>query len=651
MGVAEGREAVKTKAMRSGSPPLYLPVTEKDARRLLDAGVAPAGSIECAALFVAIMQCNLQMAEHGAPAPMTTPVLMRYFRESLPLFVADPAEGARTLSMLAAQRPRTIRQMCQILHGLNISFAPAGAGGLAAADAPFDIAAYQSQCLTQMEPCSIALAPPYDEDSMDSDGADGATAPPARLEFSGYRGQRTAAAVIAADRDERIYVQAYAGTGKTHLLREIMARASDLTYVAPTLAHSIDIQQYAKMGRVLSPTAFVNRVSSRFPWHEHGFSRPVTTRVSSEVSLQQQIEALSIEDAEGIQAAQVLRLAWRALSAWCKSDSPAMTEQDVERAIARDIAHLNRTSTAKHVHRAAKRLWGAMFASPRRSPLGGRLLLSQNHLAKWLVLHDARLPAEFDPIITDEAHDIPGGVLSLMSRHHRGVILMGDSHQSLRMERGPQAGFKTVSICESVRTGVGPERLINSLIEVSGGNLGESFEANRHHLTRIEGFDARYRPLDVDLWVYGDVQAMLNGILAARAAGDSPRVLPASAHAADRELERLEYLLQINGGAPGKDWISKAGSAGFVRLRDYLLKQGASGIHELRRACKNAEAHAGPAVCLVEHAKNIQVQTVVMDASCSTTQGRPRDRYAARATYQCVTRAHGRIWVPGSILP
>jgi hypothetical protein len=339
------------------------------------------------------------------------------------------------------------------------------------------------------------------------------------------------------------------------------------------------------------------------------------------------------------------------LTAWCKSDSPALTEKDVERAIARDIAHLDRTSAAKHVRRAAQRLWGAMFATPRQSPLGGRLLLSQNHLAKWLALHHARLPAWFDPIITDEAHDLPGGVLALMSLHHRGVILMGDSHQALRAERKPQAGFKTVSICESVRTGVGPERLINSLIEVSGSGLGDSFEASRHHLTRIEGFDARYRPLNVDLWIYGNVQAMLNGILAARAAGDNPRVLQASAHAADRELERLEYRLQIDGGAPGKSWIFKAGSAGFVRLRDYLLKQGASGIHELRRACKNAEAHAGPAVCLVEHAKNIQVQTVVMDASCAPAQGEPRDRYAARAAYQCITRAHGRIWVPGSILP
>lgn len=636
--------------MQTNTPPLYLPVSEQAARRLLDANTPPDGAIERAALFVAITQCNRQMAEGGAPNPMSHAAAMRLFSDALPVFAGDADNGAATLVAMVNERPRTVRQMRAILQGVNITFAPNNTPIEAESpDSAFDIIAFQDSCLWHMESCSVAFDRLPDADADEDSGERDARPRAPRMEFSGYRGQRVAAAVIAADRGERVYVQAYAGTGKTHLLRQVMSHASDMTYVAPTAAHGEDIQRFASAGRVISPTAFVNRVSRSFPWQDLGHKAAVMARFESSVSPEQQAKALGIEAAAGISGVEVILLAWRTLSAWAASDSTELTPAFVERAITRDISHSDRKAVARHVCRAAQRLWSAMFAAPSESALAGRLLISHSHLAKWLALHHARIPADLGPLITDEAHDLPGGVLALMERHDQGVVLMGDGHQSLRMNRSPRPGFKLVTIREAVRTGVGPERVINSLIAASGSGLDDEFICNRQHLTGIDVFDARYRPLGVQLWVYGDVQALLEGVLAARDAGESVRVLPASACRAVRVLEGLIRLHQP-GGQGSRGWAATAGRNGHKRLRDFIYKNQAAGVRELIQVCSNPNQLARTAVCLVEHAKNIEVQTVAMDVSCAGAGSATRSAPTARAAYQCITRAHGRIWVPGAML-
>ena len=623
---------------RTPVAPLYLPLTAHSATAFFDAGQLPLEAIEQAALFAAMTQLR---------APQAEAALQALVRQAHGLFTSQPDQGARALqaarAQLAGQDATAIRRA---LAQMAITLAPDELMQRQAwrgEDGQYDFG-FQLQCRQMLQPFEITLA------AAPADPADDPLQArrqrPRQLPGSGTRDQQVVASVIAAADGEHVAVQAYAGTGKTHLVHRLTsALGPHFTYIAPSEGHLFGFRQAATANgstvRALHLWALAHELS-----RQHARTLALghaPQRVQSTYSLAEQARHLGQAGIGHLSPAQVVALAQRILKGWCHTDSPLPGLRDVLRAAP------GAGPDAPALLAASLQLWEQMF---RRHRVAGHLYtVDIVHIAKWLMVTGAQIPASYGTLLIDEAHDLQPAWRHLFARYAGGCVQLGDPNQQLRGQSRQPGRAKQVWMGQSVRIGNGVEGLVSTALALGGNDpQAAEFAASRAHITARRPYAGFEQAPASGLHVYGDPHALLDWVVGNGAGTVRAALLPASA----RQLRLLAIEL-IDAARQQRQGRSRQWQARSQRLLDNGQQPLVAAIDAgLELAAVDAllgrladTAQADLLLGLVEHAKNLEADVVTLAPCCFAQAPVERQLHPARAVYQAMTRARHELWLPG----
>jgi hypothetical protein len=625
--------------------PLFLPVDINKAHAFWSEAQLPGLPVERAALLGALVQLG---------KPMAHVALERLVAEAAQQFIDNPAAGeAYLLQQRKAASTLQSREVLADLAKSGVTYAPAevlASGASTNEDSGYSFG-FQDACQSRMQewevPFHTLSSPPIEDEGEDSPAADRTT-----VRFTGLRDQGVVAQVIAAGRDEHIVVNAYAGTGKTHLLHTLADKlGAGVTYLAPSKAHLFGFKAHsagsgAKV-RQITLWELAHAVSST---HSRALKKGYELRCgASLLTPDQQASIAGIEAIGDAGRLLVLQRAKSIVNAWCHSDSAAIAERHVRRHV-----HVALPEVPRYID-AAKRLWKATIGT---APKGGHAFdITLAHLAKWLAQSNARIPRSYGLLLVDEAHDLRGAWRHLLSRYDGGCVLLGDPNQRLKGNPYQETSAKAVAMYQSVRMGLGAEALVQRTLDMDPtGLITASFSASRDHVTRQRQYDRRDEIPLGGLRVYGSEWALLEDALQLQEAGAAFRLLPATMDQLERLLREAISLRQGHGAFRGvrygaqSSWEALATELDRQGLQSMLARfeRGLS-MRELL-LIKDAQAEEGAraiTLALIEHAKNLESDLVALMDCCFDVQLGHRNYMPSRAAYLAFTRARHEVWLPG----
>lgn len=631
------------------SRPLFLPIDARKASAFFRDGQLPLSSIERAALMGAMTQLG---------NPMSHVALERLIAAAEQQFTQDPAAGEQYLTRLregsATLQPR------EVFAGLaksGVTYAPAemmAGGAWRSAAGGYDFG-FQDVCRAQMEDWEVLFEAPGTGQASEDEFEDEPRQPRTPVRFRGLRDQGVAARVIAAGGDEHVVVNAYAGTGKTHLIHTLASSLGrGVTYIAPYAAHLYGFMTHsAGDGSQVRRTTLWELAHTMSRAHARELKMGHAPRSgSSLLTPEQQASLAGIESIDNAGAALTMQRARAIVSSWCHTTAPTITEKHV----LRYVPHCSPGDLPRYIA-ASERLWKAMINT---APKGGHAFdINIYHLAKWLVISGARIPTSAGLLLVDEAHDLRAAWRHLFHTYEGGCVLLGDPNQHLKGNPHQVTGVKLVSMSHSVRMGLGVESLVQSTLEMDPtGLIPDSFTGSREHITRQRRYCSRNEAPTSGLHVYGSEWSLLEDALQLQLAGASFRLLPASLS----QLERLtkEAVAMRRGDSyrgvrhnAEKTWSALMASLERQGLKSLIARfeRGLS-THDLS-LLRDAQAEDGAQTVtlgLIEHAKNLEANRVVLRDCCFDVQLGQRSYMPSRAAYLAITRARHEVWMPGDAL-
>ena len=618
--------------------PFYLPVTAADAAAFFDDGRQPALAVEQAALFAAISQLDKPLPASGLQALLI---------EAEALFAAQPQAGTAALEQarqaLATRSAAAIRRQ---LASQAITYAPdelmyrqAWAGD----DGRYQ-PHFQQLCQGQLQPYAIRLGADADRTGHCPELAQRLPRP--RIDTQGTRDQQVVASVIGAVDGEHVQVHAYAGTGKTHLIHTLTAVLSQsFTYIAPSQGHLFGFEQAARTSgnpvRAMHLWALAHelaRLNARRLRLQH-----VPRWVQATYPAHEQAQILGISAIGPYTPGQVVALCQRIIKRWCHSTSPLLGLREVQ-------PHaLGSGPVAASLLASCEHIWEQMFVRQQRH--GHLLSVDIVHLAKWLVLTGAQIPAAYGTLIIDEAHDLQPAWQYLFSRYPGGCVQLGDPNQCLRGRPRPISGTQQLWMGQSVRIGNGIEQLVNTTLALAGNDpLAVEFAAARGHITARRPYDSADSTPDGGLRVFGDPSALLDCLLQLPANAGTVAVLPATARQLRQHGLALIDQLRQQQARISQHWQASAAAlatAGQLALLGTLEKGWSTAALDALLAAHADTSNARLLLGLVEHAKNLEADVVTLSPCCFDSSVAQRQLHPARAVYQAMSRAKHALWLPG----
>ena len=634
--------------------PVFLPITRSAVARFLEQAQLPPLPVERAALFTLQSLLGGQLLVAGVE---------RMLMQSTPLFLQQPEAGAQALQGLAKQlQGRDIDAVGDELAALGIVFASAAAMQSREWEDPEHAEHYgpefQQACrqLLQDYPLPMPAAAGADEDSGDVLAP--LPPPPEPLPpFRGTRDQAVAAQLIARADDERIAIDAYAGTGKTYLILALHERLdAHFTYVAPSQAQLYAFQQHGHGGagsmQAITSWHLLHQIAAEHARSHHLGFEPRARKATLDPA--EQARHLGLPALDGRSPLQVLNILKRAINAWCYSDDPWPQARHFRRL----LPHTQ--SERSEWMAACWQLWQAMFQPPGKQ--GALLDVSLVHLLKWLVLQRAAIPSRFGTLVLDEAHDLSSGWHALLDRHPGGCVLLGDPHQRVRGAARSALHAKHFAMHQSLRMGLQGERVVEQTLDLAPQRLIDApFAGSSEHLTRLRHPGPGNELPDHGLRIHGSPWSLLEAALRLKDQGALFRLLPASAEALVRISTAAINLYRHGDSYRG---IGVEGHQQWDSLAAELQQQGRSAVIRLFErgfdhaalgqllAAQAADGQQQITLGLLEHARNLEADVVVLGECCfQLSRGlRQGDYNPINAAYLGMTRARHELWLPGDAL-
>ncbi|MFB8920452.1 hypothetical protein, partial [Xanthomonas arboricola] len=471
----------------SVKPNYFLPASRATLSSFLDAQEVPSSPLGMAALLVAIT---------GA-TPSTPPSkLTRMIDEACRLFGTDPERGRLYLLRLAFEVPRNIddweRQLS--LQGIALADENTADGFCAMSPDAFPVDQFQAACRTTLGPHTVRFygegALVEQEDSEEDDIDDGETG----KRISAYVERTTDYTVdqvrairsLIANADEHIDLHAYAGTGKTHIVSELLAHdARHFTFVTPSAAQAQALRSRLGAGklRVLTMIRFANLVAAR-AFEQRALStdfKPVWQK--STASLADIASVIGVQRIGGYSPTAVLRIAFEGINRWCRSSSIDLQPYHFSRIV------MGAMIDATAYIAAAEHVWRCMFSAKVQKQI--KIVINVDHIGKWLAQHRVKLPIHWGTIVVDEGHDMSAAWKSLLSDYAGGVISLGDPNQRLIGTAPRFLQGKSLEMTQSVRQGQAVELLVNGAISLdSTGVYSSLFAGAADHATVTSFYEA-----------------------------------------------------------------------------------------------------------------------------------------------------------------
>ncbi|MDF3981631.1 hypothetical protein P3W24_06600 [Luteibacter sp. PPL201] len=471
----------------------------------------------------------------------------------------------------------------------------------------------------------------------------------------GTSDQVRALSAITADLGDRYAVDAYAGTGKTHLTLALFDTGRRFTYLTPWQAQREAFRRRA--GRAGDEAVTLADLAARMArtfvrasgtrW-TRAPRRQEATRTVAEQATMMGIPSIGRDTPEA-----VLSRALEAIRRWCGSEDRRIGYRHFHWP-----DHLPVAERASYVGWAVE-AWEIMFALDERQERFG-FPVRVYHLVKWLDLVGAGIP-DMGTLLIDEAHDLPAPWLSLLRRYPGGYVVMGDPYQHLATGRTARPhDAKPLGMVESVRAGEQMMPLVRSVLRRhSEALMPDDIVGSRDRVTRHRLFgDNAIELPTAGLRVYGSLWSMLEQALRLKDAKVPYRFVEASAV---QLVKATQDAIQLHMHGDRPRHYSLRGFATWTDFASHLVASGRSRVarlferqfgHGNLQALMIGQAREGDALTLglLEDAKNLEAGTVYMSPCCFSRPpgSRPTDGadVAVRAVYLAMTRVENELWLP-----
>lgn len=626
----------------------FLPLRRTSLARHLARGEAPATPLEQAGLLAATL-CRTQA---HPPAQ-----LERLLHDACALFAADPGNAAQLVGTGGAGQA-ALEAWVADLAMQGVLLAPDDVvEAFTVSDAThYPGEPFQSACLTTVTGHVIRFpAQDSGEDALE-DGSGSAQAPGGdtrAIERSGLFTSEQARVLraIAANPDELIDLEGYAGTGKGHLVLALLdARPGRYTYVAPSRGQVEAFRPRvpaAAATRLLTQIEFANAIVQHAARTGQlaGF---VPTYRQSTLALRDIVARIGLRGIGQRTPEQVLMTVFEGINRWCASGAPSLQARHFQRSLPWAMV-----DAAPYVA-AAEQVWRCMFDPVVQK--GGCLSLNVGHIGKWLSLRGITLPVALGMILVDEAHDLSPAWKQLLSRHAPGVVSLGDPHQRLVGRAARWSSAKVLEMHQSVRQGSQVDTLVNqslALDEAAGAT--ERFSGAHDRATGVRQYSAWAQVPARGMRLYGSVWRLLHETTQLVARGAQVHVHPASLRVLQKDAQGpIDAWRSVREGGPTRRWdafVAACEQRGQPEV-PVMFSDGfdAAALERLFARLVPLEG-CTVMLCLAQHAKNLQADTVAMSACCFSTGHDARLLHnPVRAAYLALTRARHQLWVPGDAM-
>jgi hypothetical protein len=463
---------------------------------------------------------------------------------------------------------------------------------------------------------------------------------------------------IRAQTDDHMHVQGYAGTGKSYLIRSLLAllqgkgakvlvlaeRARQLKALMSDMGKMENIHErtFDELVREITPRDLTNPVNRRM--HRENYSMAT---VPDDVIAQH----LGVRSSNGLSAQEIVRIVRGAVAGFCFSGD---TELEVNHIPSWSESSLDEVTRGVVLHYAVE-LWKETLLPSRgfRPPIRGY------HRVKWAALNEWKIPSQYTHVLIDECHDLAKPMLQILDCSPQAVISLGDEYQNLRGR--PQSRSNIIRRREvtcSVRSAHQIERIVNPIIAAHPCETKPPFHGNPLSRLEISYYDQPQVPDRPTVILVNDIWGLFEwaqrlavaqldfALLSHREnlnmfVNDCIELFQRGTRPRHGELFRFESWEAV-----AMSWSS---NKGFQRI-DRMLKKAYSYEDWINTSGRfAASSTTGYALGLVADVRNLEFESVMLAPELGEdiweNQGAVRAA-AASATYVAVTRARRHLIIP-----
>lgn len=465
--------------------------------------------------------------------------------------------------------------------------------------------------------------------------------------LTGPRDQVAAFQALRSDYREFSHVEAFAGTGKTHLVRALLSEnpPEDSIYMVKTQDQAVGMRSPGSVEvNVLTWWQALDRSLSA---HVHrGSFGHLRRQPMGDISKHDGILA-ELAASFGVPDSQIVA-AYRTLQRWAATSEPDVSSGHVPYLFRGEGLSGHPATDQLKIAALARELW-----RQQHRVLTGRaasIPLTTTLYAKLLEYHG--IPLAFTgSIFVDEAHDLPVALARLLEAHLGGAVCLGDRYQSFGQEPPVWLRGRQIEMSQSVRFGGAATNLINSAIglldkQPYSPRVTPNVTINTKVLT-LRDNEGRHAP---GLHVYGSPATLLRDLMLFFEAGrkiyvnaDSQRACKAWADEAskalaqdragggERLLARIEKLAAESKDADLVEWVLKS----LSRLQDLR------GMDVVLHAC--TDPNQSTWLILAQHSRNLEKPVVAIHPCCFA---REVNSEHLKHFYVAASRARETIWLP-----
>lgn len=464
---------------------------------------------------------------------------------------------------------------------------------------------------------------------------------------------------VTAQLDDHLHVQGYAGTGKSYLIKSLLAMlevgganilvlAERNQQLSALLGGQNSIagvfpRTFEALAREMAPKDLTNPTSFRMSQRTYS---PLP--ISDEVL----IKHLGIHSSGKFRPREIVKIVRRTVRSYCYSGDAEFDAKHIPREFGADLDDTTRTVVLHH----ATELWKATLLPPSREfqpPLRGF------HRVKWTALNGLQIPARYTHVLIDECHDLATPMVQIVDSSSQAVISLGDEYQNLYGRPQRRSGFvRQRTVTHSVRSGHLVESVVNPLITAHPGATKLPFHGNPFNKTEVCYYHRLMIPEKPATILVGDSWGLFEWLQRLAAEGADVELL-----SNQRELDLFVtdcLELYRHGTRPRHGQLFRFASwdelasryhdnPGFRRI-ERMIKNGYS-AEDWARTLERVTQRAGGgfAVGLVDDVRNQEFDAVMLTPELAdhVKDAKSTDRAAVcSAVYVAVTRARRRLMMP-----
>lgn len=457
---------------------------------------------------------------------------------------------------------------------------------------------------------------------------------------------------------DSIDAQAYAGSGKTFLLKEVFSilPGRKCLFLADTESKLWPVKkQFSQKIQTLTFFELSSLILSHGNAVLEAKIKAAANRRLSDESIAERLNISSLGNLSGRQIVRVLR---PAIDRFCLSPDKEVTAKHLATTL---LASLSPAQQQLLVA-LANHLWSAMIDLDRQDlaiPVYGR------HRLKQIALMGLHIPTSYEVVIIDEGHDLIRPLVEILDRSQRMVITLGDQFQNLQGSPvSHAASIRHREMTLSLRAGPQLTDYLNPLIEAYPDARVEPMTGNVEKETVIAEYRAEQFPPEPSAILVADEWGVFDWLIRNRQQGKGAAV------ASSKEFGSfLEDCLGLYTGLAAPQHTKLAGyrtwadlrarmtwNDAFLRVEEWLEKVGTKfGVSGLYNGAELSElGHGIPSrhlIVTVASAKNFELPKVAISEDIyyfDDLRGKREMSRKLALLYTAITRCSGKIFFPST---